>query len=897
MDYSGSSSDKPSSRSLHVLALPFLPLAREAIILDNGPLPANWFFEQLTDSNTFLGIRFIYTFHAASTRSDHHPLSSSFHGELPLEQYNPPPASIGALHQPQVQIADFRWSTPNTAVSPVFTASYNALAAHQGKQQKRIHEIKEVLQSLDGRHLNEHYNPADRFHQHTPAEPIYEGEQSMAILAFAHGYALVIVDVKADSVEAFEGGNTTPRDVRVRWSLLPSSESYPPLFVGRCLGRWFALKFRKSPDMALWSPQIYDWAGKLAVLRFVHGSRLNVKGVMYIVAVLVCSIRAGFSVDGNPECIDPEGLSLDVLIVSMERTILAGGSVGDCLRSWYTAGYFGDGVITLGWAVRAMTSSSEELPRKVADVYSKISALADDDLRARLSHDEGDTLRPHPQTLTDEALTDQPSPAGHTVALTDTTNLVTVAGHLTQNLPPNPANIKSIGSFEANATTVRFKPSGISQMPTFCISLRENHMQGRERKDKEELRKELGERDYVEEDFHVDLDDLEFFRVQFVDRYDSALTQCVASIPLGASIFGKVQIRFTPALSPTRSRLNTNEFSVGSAEETFAREIAHSPTFTILVNLQTTHGDARAKQAFDRYSMLVGSVRRLTLDGRPQNDWLLSRNPSLLPDEALAFVAFDDSPLDVPDWLKNADGTYQYAHASEDDGDVSRAMTNERIHHSCFEKAMLQERDHRVAEHAKQFNDTVTYPCRFALCGRQECGADIRLVSDDLTNGRAIVPMPDTEITLTVGGRNDNPLTISGTVAPLPSEEFQLRVLSKLYNIPEEDQARLLLDSDHEVMVTIQLQDVDRDTELKLQALSKTLRICAQSPTPTLEYVDNIFRPIATFCLRSLIIGPKYHSWGPNMVEHLSPKLPVAVRQNAIDTQEQVFMESDLNGD
>ncbi|SMQ54399.1 unnamed protein product [Zymoseptoria tritici ST99CH_3D7] len=794
-------------------------------------------------------------------------------------------------------IADFRWSTPNTAVSPVFTASYNALAAHQGKQQKRIHEIKEVLQSLDGRHLNEHYNPADRFHQHTPAEPIYEGEQSMAILAFAHGYALVIVDVKADSVEAFEGGNTTPRDVRVRWSLLPSSESYPPLFVGRCLGRWFALKFRKSPDMALWSPQIYDWAGKLAVLRFVHGSRLNVKGVMYIVAVLVCSIRAGFSVDGNPECIDPEGLSLDVLIVSMERTILAGGSVGDCLRSWYTAGYFGDGVITLGWAVRAMTSSSEELPRKVADVYSKISALADDDLRARLSHDEGDTLRPHPQTLTDEALTDQPSPAGHTVALTDTTNLVTVAGHLTQNLPPNPANIKSISSFEANATTVRFKPSGISQMPTFCISLRENHMQGRERKDKEELRKELGERfeNYTahgQKRCHVSR---RLRRGGFPCR--PGRSGILPSPIRGPLRFSLDAIRFTPALSPTRSRLNTNEFSVGSAEETFAREIAHSPTFTILVNLQTTHGDARAKQAFDRYSMLVGSVRRLTLDGRPQNDWLLSRNPSLLPDEALAFVAFDDSPLDVPDWLKNADGTYQYAHASEDDGDVSRAMTNERIHHSCFEKAMLQERDHRAAEHAKQFNDTVTYPCRFALCGRQECGADIRLVSDDLTNGRAIVPMPDTEITLTVGGRNDNPLTISGTVAPLPSEEFQLRVLSKLYNIPEEDQARLLLDSDHEVMVTIQLQDVDRDTELKLQALSKTLRICAQSPTPTLEYVDNIFRPIAIFCLRSLIIGPKYHSWGPNMVEHLSPKLPVAVRQNAIDTQEQVFMESDLNGD
>lgn len=190
--------------------------------------------------------------------SNTHPSHLSIQDRLDRETVFVPRASVGAFHPEQMNISDFTWSNARKSVSSVFASSLTPLWSHRGQQHPPLtHEVASVLEeiSFNDHHPTQLYHPPYRADQHTASQPVHLGEIQLALLAHHYGFALVVVDTKAESVNDFMGQHTVPRRAIVRFSVNADSELMPRIHIGRCLDRWFSLRVPDSDYYSKWSPE------------------------------------------------------------------------------------------------------------------------------------------------------------------------------------------------------------------------------------------------------------------------------------------------------------------------------------------------------------------------------------------------------------------------------------------------------------------------------------------------------------------------------------------------------------------------------------------------------------------------------------------------------------------
>ncbi|SMY28047.1 unnamed protein product [Zymoseptoria tritici ST99CH_1A5] len=672
------------------------------------------------------------------------------------------------------------------------------------------------------------------------------------------------------------GQHTVPRRAIVRFSVNADSELMPRIHIGRCLDRWFSLRVPDSDYYSKWSPEAYDWSEKAALLHD-KGSRLNVTGLMFSVALIVSSIRAGFSLNGRDSNSMDGNLSLDAAVMALGEAVLQGRSIRDFFDTWDQFGSMGQGIIKLSWALRAIACSDQALPKQTSRLWMRASSIAANPTSTSpFTAEEIAMLHADARLFTDQAIapiTPTVRPLGpHAV------QIPTVGPPVQKHTFTSPC---TLGTFTNASTASRLKLSVIRD------DLK--NAQALVRKSGNKLTKHGQDAsqysdDYVEESYLFDL-------MRVVDRHDPAIARTGIAPPPGASRFGKIELRFKDGRFPTRVTLNSNVFLPDSAQDTFALAAPTSKTFTIMVNLD--HPKYKYHASFQSYMELATKIRMLTLSGRPCNDWFLARDPDFHADHTHSLAKFADRALPIPEWLINGK-EYQLAHHTDADDIPVRAFINPYDHYMCHTKAILQERDHHVQQHEEQYNDANDYAVHFHLRGEFDCTADIRLLTDGIITGQMIVPLPETPITLTVRSLGRDPLVLVGKVLPLASEGYDIKVAAPL---PEpEDQDLLKLSSLEDVMTSLDWQDKDFDTKLKLAAVSDALTVCTGAP-PIVQGFTVDGNVVSSFWLRDLLIGQDVPTWGPNMVEFLQSRLPPDEREGRMSTIEKLRSESQLTSE
>ncbi|GAB1733827.1 hypothetical protein NU195Hw_g9000t1 [Hortaea werneckii] len=453
----------------------------------------------------------------------------------------------------------------------------------------------------------------------------------------------------------------------------------------------------------------------------------------------------------------------------------------------------------------------------------------------------------------------------------------------------------------AAESAVRWRPSLISSMPTFKISVRQNHFTGDQSNENSQARtraKALGRPlpeqtrhglpahlysdNHLEEEFEFDLSDMEIFSIQEVDRSSEKLEELMGYIGVAIpadGTFGLIQWCMKDGFRPTRTRFQIASFPQESAQAT-CRDILkqrQSHLFAAVVPL----GKPYLKTACQRYMDLVNVDRYLTLDGQPRNDWYLSRFPEYSPDASNRFHQYQRCPtlaLPVPPWLVHTgtDGKSTYApiYRAEPHVVPQKTLVNASVYESHFMSALLYDRDERNALQKQQYSYNREYSARVQELSDGGYSFDIQIKGDSVAlGGQKLIPHVGNEITVFVVGLSD-PLDketeLKGRVFDVVMDGYDFKVVVPgAGGIGEAAMHRLCIFGTTNVHVI--WRDQDPDNARKVAAVMEACTLIKTQLNPAvLSNAGGKAR--GKFSLRNILLDQEFDMWAPQLRSYLIAK-------------------------
>ncbi|KAI7153532.1 hypothetical protein KC349_g8298 [Hortaea werneckii] len=623
----------------------------------------------------------------------------------------------------------------------------------------------------------------------------------------------------------------------------------------------------------------YDWARKAAQFR-QHELQITQEDLTKIAVTVQRHIRAGYP-GGRP--------SLDDLIVYYHQQSEQGRSELQILEGWQqrTARLQTD-ILTVEWVTHAIACGNDEAAKEVADAFdvayaAKARLMAGrrcngyEDACASLASQLKDRHRQEIASSVEEAPTPEPQAS---FAPLNASRETLVFGCLTAD------------------SALRWRPSLVSSMPTFRTNIRQNHFIGSQLDQSLQARKKAKARGYpvpyftphgrladmysenhLEEEFEFDLSDMEIFSIHEVTRSAEHLEQLLGdvslTIPADATL-GLVQWRMKEGLRASRTRLQVSNFSPDSAQVT-CREILmqrQSHVFTAVISLRKEH----LRKAFQRYMALVNVDRYLTPDGKPRNDWYLSRFPEYSPNAPNRFHEYQRRPtlsLPVPPWLVHLgqDGKPTYAPVYRTDGFIvaRKTFANISAYETHFMSALLYDRDERNALQTQQYSYHFEYASRVQELPDGQFSFDIQIKGDSVAlGGQKLIPHIGNEITVFIVGLSDRlneETQVKGRVFDAVMDGYDFKVVvTGAGGLGKDAMHRLCMQGSAKVHVIWRDQDLDNARKIAAVMEACDLIKTRQNPVP-LSHIGGKAR--GKFSLRNILLDQEVDTWAPDLASHL----------------------------
>lgn len=462
-------------------------------------------------------------------------------------------------------------------------------------------------------------------------------------------------------------------------------------------------------------------------------------------------------------------------------------------------------------------------------------------------------------------------------------------------LSPTPGSF--FGSL-LSETAVRWRPSLVSQMPVFTVSVRQNHFTGNQKDLNLKQRKEARDagqavphdrsdgrtadmypEGHVEEEFEFDLDDMDYFSILEVPRTSDHIQKLVRRHyrPLpGDASFGILQWSLKKGLRPSRTRDQVASFSPGSDQAALRDKLMQRDSYasTMLLPLGKTH----CRDNFRKYVRRVNYDCYLTLDGKPRNDWFLSRSPMYLPHSENRFLRYQESwnePLPVPPWLIHStdDGqsVYALAYPAEPLSVPRKTFVNIAAYESHFMCALLHDRDERNALQLRQYSFDVQYPARIQEAAEGDYSFDIQIKGDAAAlGGSKLLPSIGSQMSIHVVGLSDGSdeaTVFQGRVFDAVATGYDFKVLATIPGGIKKD----IMDevcSQPIAKVHVIWRGQDPDNARKVKSLMKTCRLTTTHQGSPRSLTTAEGKPRAMFTLRNILLDQETDTWAPNLVEH-----------------------------
>lgn len=434
-------------------------------------------------------------------------------------------------------------------------------------------------------------------------------------------------------------------------------------------------------------------------------------------------------------------------------------------------------------------------------------------------------------------------------------------------------------------------------MPTFKISIRQNHFTGKQSNENVQARKRaevsghplpaltrhglpahLYSEHHLEEEFEFDLTDMEVFSIQEVDRSSEELEELMGYIGVAIpadGTFGLIQWCMKEGLRPSRTRFQIASFPQESAQATY-RDILkkrESHIFTAVIPL----GKPYLSRAFQRYVDLVNVDRYLTLDGKPRNDWYLSRFPEYSPNALNRFHEYQQRPtltLPVPTWLvrtgRDGKSTYAPIYRAEPHVVPRKTLINVSVYETHFMSALLCDRDERNALQMQQYSYNREYPARVQELADGEYSFDVQIKGDGLAlGGHKLIPYVGNEITVFIIGlsdRLDKETELKGRVFDIIMDGYDFRVVvpgaGAIGKAAMHDLCMLGTAKVHLIW-----REQDPDNARKVAAVMEACNLIKTQQDPVLlSHAGGKAR--GKFSLRNILLDQEVDIWAPSLVHH-----------------------------
>ncbi|KAI7428098.1 hypothetical protein KC336_g5677 [Hortaea werneckii] len=447
-------------------------------------------------------------------------------------------------------------------------------------------------------------------------------------------------------------------------------------------------------------------------------------------------------------------------------------------------------------------------------------------------------------------------------------------------------------------SVVRWRPSLISSMPTFKISVRQNHFTGIQANENVQARKRanalghalpawtrhglpahLYSENHLEEEFEFDLTDMQIFSIQEVGRPSEELEEVMGHVGVAIpadGTFGLIQWRMKEGLRPTRTRFQIASFPQESAQAT-CRDVLkqrQSHLFAAVIPL----GKPYLRKASQRYTDLVNVDRYLTPDGKPRNDWYLSRFPEYSPDALNRFHEYQQCQtlaLPVPPWLVHTgtDGNSTYApiYRAEPHVVPRKTLVNVSVYETHFMSALLYDRDERNALQRQQYSYNREYPARVQELSDGEYSFDVQIKGDIVAlGGQKLIPHVGNEITVFVVGLSDpsdKGTELKGRVFDVVMDGYDFKVVVPgAGGIGKAAMHRLCLFKTANVHII--WRDQDPDNSRKIAAVMETCTLIKTQQNPAV-LSHSFGKARGKFSLRNILLDQECDIWAPPLQNHL----------------------------
>ncbi|KAI7485785.1 hypothetical protein KC351_g3736 [Hortaea werneckii] len=830
----------PLDTSRHIETL----IVRE--IKQHGPLPSRWYFQYDIERD-----RLCYRLKDNESVYQCHPLSSDFRKKYPQTRFEITPrraTCVGVLHPPHCyQAGEWTWTEATDGFTGAVGGALNAINSHLDRPyvfdkhiRERVHSIKNETR-IDEQ-PQDFYHPLDRPSLHRTNQAANK-EVDAAMLARELGHSLAVIEVEDfTALQLLNPELETPK-VQARWSLGSHYELFPPLYVGYCLGKWFCVKFRDQTRYGIWDGSGYDWNAKAQAFR-QHGVNVSCQDLIRLAVGLHRIIRAGFP------CRQP---SLDGLVLAYYNHCQISMEHEGFLTRWLRHPEPSSTcILTMEWVTHAIAFGDAKLAKKVANDFDVTYALVAARMAGQPSDSAYAALLMMINNMVDLRIRDEPDPQAEAPATIPKEGF---------NFSFSPTPGSFFGKLSSD-TAVRWRPSLVSQMPTFTISIRQNYFTGDQKKLNLEQRKnarKAGEsvpnyrsdgrsadmypEGHIEEEFEFDLGDLDHFSIQEVSRTSDHFQELVRQrcvLLSDDAVFGIMQWRSKKGLRPSRTRHQAESFSPGSEQAALRDKLMRRElyAFTVLLPLAKAHcGDTPRK-----YVRLANHDRYLTLDGKPRNDWFLSRSPMYLPHGENRFLRYQEcrnEPLPVSP-----------------------------CHFMC---ALLHERDERNALQLRQYSFDIQYPARVQEAAEGDYSFDVQIKGDVVAlGGSKILPNIGSQMSVHVVGLSDGSdeaTVFQGRVFDVVATGYDFKVVT---TIPGGIKKEIMHDlcSQGIVKVHVIWRGQDPDNARKVKALMKSCRLTTtqQATSRCLTMYEE--RPRAKFTLRNVLLDQETDTWAPNLLEY-----------------------------
>ena len=627
----------------------------------------------------------------------------------------------------------------------------------------------------------------------------------------------------------------------------------------------------------------YDWKAKAQSFR-QHGVNFSEWDLIRLAVRVQRLIRAGFPCNQS---------SLDGLVLSYYNHRQVSTDDEGFLTRWVRQPEpLHTRILTMEWVTHAIAFGGDKLVKEVADAFDVGYDLRGAEMAGQPAQHVPRALATMGANIDFLRIRDEPDfEAEQPAAVPE--------GSFALSFSP------TLGAFFgslSSETAVRWRPSLVSQMPTFTISVRQNHFTGNQKhlnlsqrqnaratgiavtKNRSDGRTAaMYPEGHVEEVFEFDLDDMDHFLIQEVPRTSDHLQELVRRhyVPLpGDASFGILQWRLKKGLRPSRTREQIASFSPGSEQAALRDKLMQREpsAFTVLLPLGKTH----CSEVFREYVRLVNHDRYLTLDGKPRNDWFLSRFAMYLPSGENRFLRYQEcwnEPLPVPPWLihHSDDGrlVYALAYPAEPLSVPRKTFVNSAAYESHFMCALLHERDERNALQLRQYSLDIEYPARVQEAAEGDYSFDIQIKGDAAAlGGSKLLPNIGSQMSVHVVGLSDGSdeaTVFQGRVFDAVATGYDFKVVATIPGGIKRD----IMDevcSQPIAKVHVIWRGQDPDNARKIKALMKACRLCTtqQGSPRSLTTADG--KPRAMFNLRNILLDQETDTWAPNLIEHFAER-------------------------